>query len=201
MASTCRPALCRSQSACRLTTINWKEVDACRELAVSHGFKFQYSLDIHPRTDRNLAPLRYRLEPAIKAEIDRGQSTTFIQPTDNDTCGTDQPFISCACGRSRFAVTPYGQMNLCAAFPIPGYDLRRGTVQEGWEVLKQTVDLARPDEQDECPTCEVGRFCRQGRSDAWLETGTMSPCLPHFKSWARAVETMHATLLDPRRSR
>ena len=184
-----------------VTTINWKEVEGCRALAVVREFKFQYSLDIHPRTDRNLTPLRYRLAPEIKAEIDRGQSTTFLQPTDDDTCGTDQPFISCACGRSRFAVTPYGQMNLCAAFPIPGYDLRRGTVREGWEVLKQTVDLARPDEQDKCPTCEVGRFCRQGRSDAWLETGQMSPCLPHFKSWARAVETMHATLLDPRRSR
>ena len=91
-------------------------------------------------------------------------------------------------------------MNLCTAFPIPRYDLTNGTVKEGWEILKQTVDQAHPNQRYECPTCEVRPYCRQGRNDAWLETGDMSSCLPHYKEWAELEHHTHA-LLDPRRPR
>jgi len=183
-----------------VTTINWTDVDACQDLVESQGFKFQYSLDIHPRTDSDPTPLSYRLPPDRKADLDLrklGGSSLEVSP---DICTADEPFISCACGRSRFAVTPYGKMNLCVAFPTPAYDLRTGTVREGWAILKDTVDQARPTSRYECPTCDVGRFCRQGRSDAWLETGDMSACLPHFKEWATLEHRTHA-LLDPRRPR
>jgi hypothetical protein len=57
-------------------------------------------------------------------------------------------------------------------------------VREGWEVLKRTVDEAKSNDRYECPTCAVRPRCRQGRSDAWLETGDMSVCLPHYKEFA-----------------
>lgn len=183
-----------------VTTINWTEVDVCQALVESHGFKFQYSLDIHPRTDGNHAPLPYRLAPDLKAALDHRKLGEPSSAQAQGTCARETSFISCACGRSRFAVTPYGEMNLCVAFPTPQYDLRRGTLREGWNILKATVDQAHPSVQYECPTCDVLQFCRQGRSDAWLETGDMSRCLPHFKSWAHALEATHA-LLDPRRPR
>jgi radical SAM protein with 4Fe4S-binding SPASM domain len=169
-----------------VTTINMEEVDVCQQLVESHGCKFQYSLEIEPRVDGNNGPLQYRLDPRQKVAL--------------ETWSTDEPFISCSCGKNRFAVTPYGEMNLCVSFPLPKYDLRTGTVREGWDTLKRTVDEARPNEYDECPTCDVQRFCRQGRADAWLETGDMSRCLPHFKEWAQSLEATHA-LLDPRRPR
>lgn len=183
-----------------VTSINWTEVDACQDLVESLGFKFQYSLDIHPRTDGDSAPLTYRLASDLKVALDSRKLGKPRADQAPDTCSTDDPFISCACGRSRFAVTPYGEMNLCVAFPTPKYDLRTGTVQEGWAVLKNTVDQAQPNTRYECPTCEVNRYCRQGRSDAWLETGDMSVCLPHFKEWAQLEHRSHA-LLDPRRPR
>jgi len=39
-----------------------------------------------------------------------------------------------------------------------------------------------------------------GSAHAWLETGDMSACLPHFKEWATLEHRTHA-LLDPRRPR
>lgn len=181
-----------------VTTINARDVDACQALIQSYGFKFQYCLDIHARTDGALTPLQYRLSPAEKAALDHRKLGAGLAQWVSDSCSPDEPFISCACGHTRFAVTPYGEMNLCVAFPIPKYDLRAGTVHAGWEVLKRTVDEARPGAEYQCPTCSLNRFCRQGRSDAWLETGDMSRCLPHFKEWAREIEAAHA-LLDPRR--
>ncbi len=182
-----------------VTTVNAAEVEACRKLIEPYGWTFQYSLDIMPRTDGDRTPLRYRLGAEDKIAIDRTRLLRRLGSRIEDPRPSNERFIDCACGRSRFAITPYGGMNLCTAFPIPNYDLRRGTVREGWEVLKQTVDRAEPSAQYQCPTCDVRSYCRQGRSDAWLETGEMSMCLPHFKEWARLEKQVHASL-DPRRS-
>jgi radical SAM protein with 4Fe4S-binding SPASM domain len=181
-----------------VTNLNHQEVEACRHLAESLGCKFQYCFDLFPTVLGGLAPLQYRLSPEIKIAIDRHMLSGWGSAPVEGGCPSNGSFIDCACGQSRFAITPYGEMNLCTAFPIPRYDLRTGTVREGWEVLKQTVDQARPSHRDECPSCEVRSYCRQGRSDAWLETGDMSSCLPHFKEWAQLERRTHA-LLDPRR--
>lgn len=180
-----------------VTTINHHEVDSCRRLAESHGLKFQYCLDITPRVTGDVAPLKYRLQPERKIAIDREMLAGWGSAPIEDTCRTTEEFIECACGRTRFAITPYGEMNLCTAFPIPRYNLRTGTVREGWEVLKRTVDEAHPNYRYECPTCDVRPYCRQGRSDAWLETGDMSTCLPHYREWANLEHRTHA-LLNPR---
>ena len=165
---------------------NAHEVREARTLVENMGLKFQYCLDITPRTDGDLSPLAHRLSPAEKVLIDDSMLGGLDrEPVEKESCqAAESDFISCACGRSRFAITPYGEMNLCAAFPIPKFDLRKGTVSEGWGVLKRTVDEAKPNDHYECPTCVARPNCRQGRSDAWLETGDMSVCLPHYKEFA-----------------
>ncbi|MGQ0809746.1 MAG: radical SAM/SPASM domain-containing protein [Nitrospiraceae bacterium] len=176
-----------------VTTLNEHEVPACRALIEPFGFKFQYCLDVMPRTNGDTTPLQYRLSPEAKRRIDQAmlnRSAVAIE----DQCSSDRPFIECACGKTRFAITPYGEMNLCVAFPIPRYNLRAGSVKDGWEILKQTVDHARPNANYECPACEVRSHCRQGRSDAWLETGDMSACLPHFKDLARLEQTTYVAI-------
>ncbi len=49
-----------------VTTVNHMDVGPCRALAESYGFKFQYCLDVMPKTDGDLAPLAYRLSPEAK---------------------------------------------------------------------------------------------------------------------------------------
>ena len=183
-----------------VTTINYSELQACRELVESLRMKFQYCLEIMTSITGDRSPLQYRLSAEAKVRIDQEMLGTRWIAASEDSCSTRQSFIECVCGQSRFAITPYGEMNLCTAFPIPRYDLRTGTVKEGWEILKQTVDQAHPSHRYECPTCEVRPHCRQGRSDAWLETGDMSSCLPHFKEWAELEHRTYA-LLDPRQPR
>jgi radical SAM protein with 4Fe4S-binding SPASM domain len=183
-----------------VTTINCDEIQACRQLVESLHMKFQYCLEIMSSVTGDQTPLQYRLAPDVKVRIDQKMLPHRETPASEESCSSDQSFIECACGQSRFAITPYGEMNLCTAFPIPRYDLRTGTVKEGWDMLKQTVDQAHPSHGYECPTCEVRTHCRLGRSDAWLETGDMSSCLPHYKEWAQLEYRTYA-LLDPRRPR
>ena len=183
-----------------VTTINVEELQACRQLVESLHMKFQYCLDIMAIVTGDRTPLQYRLAPDTKSRIDQELLPHRWIETSENSCSANQSFIECACGQSRFAITPYGEMNLCTAFPIPRYNLRTGTVKAGWEILKQTVDQASPTDRYECPTCDVRSHCRQGRSDAWLETGDMSSCLQHYKEWAQLEHHTHA-LLDPRRPR
>lgn len=183
-----------------VTTVNCEEIQACRLLVESLHMKFQYCLDIMTAVTGDRTPLQYRLTPTEKMRIDQELLLHKWTPSPEESCAADQSFIECACGQSRFAITPYGEMNLCTAFPMPRYDLRTGTVKEGWEVLKRTVDGASPNDRYECPTCEVRPHCRLGRSDAWLETGDMSSCVPHYKEWAQLEQRTYA-LLDPRRPR
>lgn len=163
---------------------NAHEVLEARALVEGMGLKFQYCLDIVARNDGDPAPLVHRLDPAGKVRVDQLFLEASHLQAPEPGCMADGPFIDCSCGRNRFAITPYGEMNLCIAFPTPRYDLRKGTVREGWDVLKQTVDRAVSNERYECPTCEVRPRCRQGRNDAWLQAGDMSACLPHYKEWA-----------------
>lgn len=177
-------------------TLNRGEVREAKALAESHGFRFQYCLEIHPRTNGDPSPLAYRLPAHEKVRVQEAV-TGFGGPDDmmNDkSCFAKGEFIDCECGRTQFAITPYGEMNLCVAFPIPKYDLRRGTVKEGWEVLKRTVDRASPNHHYECPGCDLRTYCRQGRNDAWLETGDMSVCLPHFKELASLEQRVYDSL-------
>ena len=177
---------------------NAEEVHEARLLVEGHGFKFQYSFDIIAKTNGDTSPLTHRLDPADKVRINQAMLGSRQKPMRDPSCAANGNFIECACGQSRFAITPYGEMNLCVAFPIPKYDLRKGTVKEGWEVLKQTVDRARPNEHYECPTCDVRTHCRQGRSDAWLEKGDMSVCLPHYKEFAILEKNLYERLRSSR---
>jgi radical SAM protein with 4Fe4S-binding SPASM domain len=181
-----------------VTTINYEEIQASQQLVESLHMKFQYCLEIMTTITGDRTPLQYRLTPEMKVRIDQNLLPHRWTSMPEESCSGNQSFIGCACGHSRFAITPYGEMNLCTAFPLPRYDLRTGTVKEGWEILKQTVDQAHPSHRYECTTCEVRSHCRQGRSDAWIETGDMSSCLPHFKEWAQ-LEHGAYDLLDPRR--
>lgn len=178
-------------------TVNAHEVAQARALVERMGFKFQYCTEVFPRTDGHAGPLAVRLSPQESVNVTRlFASAADHSPTDSACTGRDR-FIDCACGQNRFAITPYGDMNLCTAFPIPRYDLRKGSVKEGWEILKATVDQAHTTRRDDCPSCTVRPACQQKRNHAWLEAGDLSVCLPHYHEWA-VLETSARDLINPR---
>ena len=172
-------------------TLNRHEVEQAKALVQRWGVKFLYCTEIHQRVDGSLEPLQYRLAPDEVIRVDaamvrhpkrHGQG----ESDKGESCQTRSGLFTCACGRCSLAVTPYGRMNLCVSLPIPGYDLRSGTVVEGWKTLVDLVDAANanPGKDYACPTCDFQTSCRQGPMDAWLETQRLEPCLPYFKELA-----------------
>jgi len=172
-------------------TLNQHEVKQAKALVEGWGVKFVYCTEIFPRVDGSLEPLQYRLPPHEVVRIDEtivGSRKWRAEGGEEkgESCQTGEGLFTCKCGKSSLAVTPYGRMNLCVSFPTPQYDLRCGTVSEGWKTLVELVDSsnAKPGEAFECPTCPVQSHCRQGPMNAWLETQRLEPCLPYFKELA-----------------
>ena len=174
-------------------TLNAGEVAEARALAASWGVEFVFSAEIFPRVDGSLEPLRYRLTPeqVVRVHEELGGSARWRAEgggEQQEQCGgTAGALFTCKCGVTSVTVTPYGQMNLCTALPIPQYDLTAGTVADGWRRLVALVERANasPGPAYECPSCSLRDECRQGPMNAWLETGDVSPCLPYFKELAR----------------
>ena len=183
-------------------TLNQHEVKQAKALVEGWGIKFVYCSDIHPRVDGSLEPLQYRLTPEDVIRIDDvvlgSERSSAAGGTKKEGSCPRPPsgqLFTCNCGTNSLAVTPYGRMNLCVALPTPGYDLLNGTVAEGWRRLVEFVDEAnaRPGPAYECPTCALHDHCRQGPMDAWLATGRLEVCLPHFKELA----TLEQHVMEP----
>lgn len=178
-------------------TPNAHEVLKAKEFAEKRGFQFSYSFDVQPRQDGNLSPHLVRLSAEEKTRLLNQLEGPASRWADYPSGPEKGCFMDCTCGQGRqFAITPYGEMNLCVAFPAPKYDLTTGSVREGWKALRKFVQTAGPNENYECFACEVKDFCRQGRNDAWLETGDASRCLPHFKAWAKTEKAAFTKSLD-----
>jgi radical SAM protein with 4Fe4S-binding SPASM domain len=172
-------------------TVNQREVQEAKTLVEGWGIKFIYSTEIFPRVDGSLEPLQYRLPPDEVVHVDetilgsrRWRAGGGVGK--DKSCRAHAGLFSCKCGKSSLAVTPYGRMNLCVSLPTPQYDLRSGTLADGWRILVDLVDQAgaAPGDAYECPQCPVQSHCRQGPMNAWLERGRLDPCLPYFKELA-----------------
>lgn len=103
---------------------------------------------------------------------------------EEDRCGASGKLFDCACGKSSAALTPYGKMNLCLPMHYPQYDLKKGTVAEGWRSLVELVAQAAGPEY-QCGGCALAEHCTRGTSDGWLEQGRFDgPCIDHFRGIA-----------------
>jgi len=179
-------------------TLNQHEVLQAKALVEGWGIKFVYCTEIFPRVDGSLEPLQYRLAPHEVVHIDEtivGSRRWRAEggAEKGESCQAGEGLFTCLCGKSSLAVTPYGRMNLCVSLPTPQYDLRTGTVHEGWQALVNLVDRANatPGDAYECLQCPVQGHCRQGPMNAWLETKTLETCLPYFKELATLEKHTH----------
>ncbi len=176
-----------------ILTLNVHEFHLMRQLTESLGLKFQYMLTISPRVDHNQEPLQYRVDPVTAQKIwetqvgepavRRGETLDEFHGEEICEAGVRGPF-NCQCGKSKIVVTPYGKMNLCLAVYEPQYDLRAGSVADGWEKLVSYVAHAQASERYECPDCPVRAFCDRSPGASWLEMGDPNACIPYQKDTA-----------------
>lgn len=173
-------------------TKNVHELESARAWFARKNWKLVHSVEIHPRTDGNLDPLAVRLSPEQTAKLrlkyDETTRCGGYGRAQGESGQAPNQLFDCQCGKNSFAVSPYGEMNLCVTTPYPQYSLKTGSVKEGWNLLINFVEGFTPSAKHECPACHLAPYCSQGSMDAFLNTGDFNPCLPYFKETAGKIK-------------
>jgi len=78
---------------------------------------------------------------------------------------------SCGGGLRAFAIDPYGHMSICVISHRDTYDIRRGSVREGWEQFLLSVRERRPKQLSKCTNCKIKSVCGMCPANGELENG------------------------------
>lgn len=162
---------------------NWHQWSQMIELARSLSPEWRVgaawlhlSASGNPRRNREI--ISQRLDPADVIALDPPHMDDDTGEQTEHTCehqsGGDRLFSSCIKAGNRLHIDAYGQMSFCEIIKNPSlrYDLRQGSVREGWEVfIPSLADKVRGSARyhDGCAQCDMRKDCRWCASYAWLE--------------------------------
>ncbi len=174
--------LCIKMTVMNLNVDEFPDVKAFAEKLKA---RFRYGYSIHPRLDGSKEPLAFRLSPSQGMELEmRKQSDFFKQDEKERASLRNNDLFYCNAGRNSLAITHYGRMNLCLQYHFPGYDLRKGSLSEGWKELIDYVKSAEPTGNYQCRECEFQEFCLWCPAEGWLNNGDPESCVSYFKELA-----------------
>lgn len=156
------------------------EVEAFAE---SIGAEYRFDTAIVPTLDREGRPLDVRLTPREVVDLDmsfrerRDELSRLEKP---DLTATPATVFNCGGGRRSFSINPYGVMSMCPFTEYAGYDLRSGTVAEGWlEFIPAFLDR-KPSTTNPCPGCDLLWLCNRCAAKSYLEMGHEEAAIPFW---------------------
>ncbi|MBD3181154.1 radical SAM protein [Candidatus Poribacteria bacterium] len=169
---------------------NYHQFDEMVELAKSLSNKWRIgapwlylSTGVHP--ERNEDIKNERLDPKTVIELSKPDVNyeEWMKEEGISGCGyhegDDRVFAKCVSARRDFHIDPYGQMSFCSFIKDPElrYDIREGSVQEGWdEFIPSISDKARAGQEylENCGSCEHKTQCKWCSVYSYLEHGNYS---------------------------
>ncbi len=147
------------------TSINRHEVIGMKEFAEQDlGVEFKFDSLINPRIDCSQAPLGVRLSPEEVVTLDL-HWPNIVAP------GPRTTVYSCGGGLKSFAIDPYGRMSICVLSQQEGYDIRKGSVREGWDHFLLSVRQRERKQLTKCQSCRIRSVCSMCPANGELENG------------------------------
>lgn len=161
-------------------TINAHEIWSMKEFAEEElGLEFKFDAMMSPRIDCSQSPLGVRLTPEEVVGLDLQDARRVAEwqrfakrfngpvhkPAESDE------IYHCGGGISSFAVDPQGRMSICVLSNADTYDLRQGSVREGWQDFLLKVRHKRSTILTKCRSCEIKALCGMCPANGELESG------------------------------
>lgn len=160
-------------------SINVHELGMMREIADGLGLDFKFDSMMNPRIDCSQSPLAVRLSPPEIVALDledpirvsewRRVAADFIPPLPGK--GELGDVYTCGGGVNSFAIDPYGNMTICVLSHVDEYNVRDGSVREGWETFLRGVRAKKATRITKCTRCALKSFCGSCAANAELEEG------------------------------
>ena len=143
------------------------------------GVEFKFDAMMNPRIDCSHSPLEVRLTPDECVALDlqhpkRVDAWRVFQEAHAGPVHTPETvddLYHCGGGISSFAISPSGQMSICVLSQNDQYDLRTGSVRDGWERFLRSVRERKITRPTKCVTCELKSSCGMCPATAELENG------------------------------
>jgi radical SAM protein with 4Fe4S-binding SPASM domain len=160
------------------TRINAHEVVAMREFAeLELGVDFKFDSLLNPRIDCSQAPLEVRLSPEEVVALDLHwpkMASEYRQLLEQSTLRPAEPSKTvyvCGGGVKSFAIDPYGHMSICVISHRETYDIRQGSVREGWDQFLLKVRQQERTQPSKCDSCRIRSVCSTCPATGELESG------------------------------
>lgn len=161
-------------------TVNKHEIwDMKKYVEENLGLPFKFDAMINARIDCSLSPLEVRLTPEEIVDLDlrdperqeewKRFSTKFIAPMHPE--GKEDEIYHCGGGANTFALDPLGKMTICVLSHFDEYDVRAGTVREGWDHFLLRVRAKKATRITKCTACQLKAVCGMCAANAELENG------------------------------
>ena len=162
-------------------TVNKHEIWDMQRFAQDElGVQFRFDTMMNPRIDCSQSPLAVRLTPEECVEFDlqdekvlsewKEFGAAFMGPV--HPAETSDQLYHCGGGVDSCSISPYGQMSICVLSQNDLYDLRSGSVRDGWERFLHRV---RQDKKitrlTKCVSCELKAMCGMCPANGELENG------------------------------
>ena len=158
------------------TTINRHEVASMKEFAEQElGVEFKFDSMINPRIDCSHAPLGVRLSPEEMVALDMHWPKSarayhsLLQRDLASLVGRRDTVYSCGGGLKSFAIDPYGHMSICVISHQETYDIRSGSVREGWDHFLLKVRSKQRTRPTKCEACRIRAVCGMCPANGELE--------------------------------
>jgi len=161
-------------------TVNRHEIRAMKRFVEEDlGLPFRFDAMLTPRIDCSQSPLELRLRPEQIVELDladpervagwRVFAGDFIGPQQSQ--GHEDDLYHCGGGVHSCAVDPNGRMSVCVMSQRNTFDVRRGTLAEGWVSCLAQERRRKIDRVTKCTTCQLKSVCGMCPANGELECG------------------------------
>jgi radical SAM protein with 4Fe4S-binding SPASM domain len=160
-------------------TVNVHELRDMQQFAEDLGVGFKFDGMMNPRIDCSQSPLAVRLSPedCVALDLEDPRRMDAWKDFAKDYLGPANPpersdeVYHCGGGVTSFAIDPQGGLSLCVLSQRDKFDLRSGSLRDGWDEALLAVRRRKITAPTKCTMCELKSLCGMCPANGELENG------------------------------
>jgi radical SAM protein with 4Fe4S-binding SPASM domain len=167
---------------------NAGEIDKIKSFCRSLHSPHRLDTLLSARLDGSPEPYKFRGRLFESPSVKKHSKITLPKQTCATKCADISSFFSCGAGISQAAITPAGELKLCAMIDQPKYNILDIGFRKAWDNLQGFVRETGPDKTYKCLSCDLKSYCVWCPARSWLYNKSFCACDPGLREWAQGIK-------------